>query len=61
MNNKRALYKFWIFEILISFFQKLAILAYFDPKLPFLSLKLLKNNFYLQNMDEITLTEAGWA
>ena len=41
MNNKRAMYKFLIFEILILFFQKWAILAYFDPKLQFLSLKLL--------------------
>ena len=41
MNNKRAMYKFWIFEIMIIFFQKLAILPYFDPKLQFLSLKLL--------------------
>ena len=35
-------------------------MAYFDPKLPFLSLKLLYNYFYIQNMDEMTLTEAGF-
>ena len=40
-------------------FQKWAILAYFDPKLPFLSLKLLQNYFYIQNMDEITLRQVG--
>ena len=60
MNNKCAIYKFWIFEFSILF-SNVAILAYFDPNLPFLSLKLLYNYFYIQNMDEITLTEAGWA
>ena len=59
MNNKHAMYKFQIIEILILFFQKCAILPYFDPKLPFLLLKLLFHNFYLQNMDEITLRQVG--
>ena len=60
MNNKCAIYEFQIFEFSF-FFSNIAILAYFDPKLPFLSLKLLENYFYIKNMDEITLTEAGWA
>ena len=42
-------------------FLNTAILACFYPKLPFLSLKLLLNYFYKQNMYEIALTEAGWA
>ena len=58
MNNKRTIYEFFIFKFLFS---NIAILAYFDPKLPFLSLKLLYNSFYIKNIDEITLTEAGWA
>ena len=41
MNNKRAIYKFRIFEIFIFLFSNLEILAYFDPKLQFLSLKFL--------------------
>ena len=32
MNNKRAIYEFWIFEFFIFLFLKLQILAYFDPK-----------------------------
>ena len=35
---------FWIF-----LFSNIAILAYFDPKLIFLSLKFLKNYIYIQN------------
>ena len=41
MNNKRAIYKFWISEFSSFLFSNIAILAYFDPKLPFLSLKFL--------------------
>ena len=41
MNNKRAKYKFGIFEFFIFLFWKLAKSAYFDPKLPVLSLKFL--------------------
>ena len=41
MNNKRVVYKFWIFEFFSFCFSKLAILAYFDPKLQILSLKFL--------------------
>ena len=32
MNNKRAIYKFMIFELSIFLLLKLARLAYFDPK-----------------------------
>ena len=38
MNNKRAIYVFLIFEFFVFLFLNIAILAYFDPKLPFLSL-----------------------
>ena len=38
MNNKCAMYKFFI---LFFIFFKVLILAYFDPKLKFLSLKFL--------------------
>ena len=55
MNNKCAIY---IFQILFS---NIVILAYFDPKLPFLSFKFFLNYISIQNMDEITLTPAGWA
>ena len=41
MNNKCAIYKFWIFEFLNFLFLNIVILVYFDPKLPFLSLKFL--------------------
>ena len=41
MNNKHAIYKFSIFEFSIFLFSNIAILAYFDPKYPFLSLKFL--------------------
>ena len=41
MNNKRAMYKFHFFEFSIYLFLKIALLAYFDPKLQFLSLKFL--------------------
>ena len=61
MNNKRGIYDFGIFEFSIFLFLNIAILAYFDPKKQFLSLKLPQNHFYIKNMDEITLTEAGWA
>ena len=40
INNKHAIYKFRIFEFSI-FFSNIAILDYFDLKLPFLSLKFL--------------------
>ena len=39
MNNNRAFYKFGSFEFSIFLSSKLATLAYFDPKLSFLSLK----------------------
>ena len=55
INNKRAIYEFWIFELWIFLFSNIAILAPFDPKLPFLSLKFLKI------VDEITLTHTGWS
>ena len=61
IDNKPTIYEFLIFEFFIFLFSNIAILAYFDPKLPLLSLKLLYNYFYIQNMDEITLTEEGWA
>ena len=35
MNNKLAIYKFWIFEFQ-TLFSNVAILAYFEPKLPYL-------------------------
>ena len=41
MNNERTIYKFWIFEFWIFLFSNIAIMAYFDPQLPFLSLKFL--------------------
>ena len=59
MNNKRAIYESSIFEFFIFLFSNIAILAYFDPKLPFLSLKLLLNYFYIKNIDEITLRQVG--
>ena len=34
-------------------------MAYFDPKEQFLSLKFLYNYISIQNMDEITITEAS--
>ena len=62
MNNKRAIYKFLIFEFLIFCFSKLVKSANFDPpKKTFLSLRFLLNYNNIQNMDEITLTEEGWA
>ena len=53
-------FQFTNFGFLNFLFSNIAMLACFDPKLPFLSLKLLLNFFYIENMDEITLTEAGW-
>ena len=41
MNNKLTIYKFQIFEFSLVLSSKLVILGYFDPKLPFLSLKFL--------------------
>ena len=41
MNNKHAIYEFLIFEFSIFLFSNTVILAYSDPKLPFLSSKLL--------------------
>ena len=41
MNNKRAIYKFRIFEYFIFLFSNLAIFSYFDQKYQFLSLKFL--------------------
>ena len=49
------------FGFLNFLFSKLAILVYFDTKLPFLSLKFLKTTFSCKILDEITLTHAGWA
>ena len=49
LNDKYTIYKFFIFC-----FSKLAILAYFDPKLLFFSLELLLKYFYIQNIAEIT-------
>ena len=60
MNNKRVIHELWIIEFLIFCFSKLAKSAYFDPPF-FFSLKFLKNYIYIQNKDEITLTEGGWA
>ena len=49
MNNKRAIYEFRIFEFSILF-SNIAILAYFDPTLPFfiieITLKLLLHKKY---------------
>ena len=67
MDNKRTIiYEFRIFEFSIFLFSNIAILAYFDIKITIfiseITLKLLLygwNN--IQNMDEITLTEVGWA
>ena len=42
INNKCAIYIFKIFEFGIFLFSNIAILAYIDPKLPFLSLKFPK-------------------
>ena len=41
MNNKRAINVFLIFEFFVFLFSNIAILAYFDPNLLFLSLKFL--------------------
>ena len=48
MNNKRAIYKFLNLEFL-TLFSNIVIWAYFDPKLTFLSLKILLNYIYIQN------------